>query len=285
MSQAYMANSNPSTLMITRAGGIPVVQSFAPSSIDMLSRTTDVINGMKTNAFDIMQFHNTVSDALRGGNLDNLTMANISNMMNVLPSDWKSKYTSDPSAMNDLLGNVNGLLQLAQVAWTTPPAQSVDGSTWTSSMTYNYANAQPQVHQQLGPASIASNADTYKMGMADHPDTLNAEKLLGLGAIGYKAYGVGSSGLALLGDSEAAAVAGESVLSTLGLAGETGLGLSAAAVGTATGVTELGIAAVGLAAVGYGIYKMAGGSGSSNFLDQSIASVGGSMDWFLDNIP
>ena len=272
-------------ISIAAPNGSSSVQPFNPSSIDIVTRSSQVIGGMAHDGFDVMQFHNTINDALRSGTLSNMNMSNINGLISTLPSDWKSKFTSDSSGLNELLNNVNGLMDLANDVWSKP--QSTGSSSWMQDVTpgtWTYGNLKPSVHEINGPSSTASNAGTYKEGMADHPDVSEMEKVFGFGMLGYKSYTAGAQGLGLLGDAEAAEAAGEGVFGALGLAGETGLGLSAAAVGTAVGVTEVAAAAVGLAAIGYGIYKMAGGTGSSGFLDKATSSLGGAMDWLSAHI-
>jgi hypothetical protein len=281
--------NNPETYVLN-TGGIPVVQIFNPASIDVVSRTTQTLNDLNTNGFDVFQFHNTINDALRNGSLGGASMGTINSMMSTLPSDWQSKFTSDESGMNDLLNNVNGLIGLASSVWSQASATGAS-SGWsqpTIPSGWTYGNQQPSVHDLMGQ-SIQNNSGTYKSGMMDHPDSVTAEKLIGIGALGYKTWGIGNAGVSLLGDSEAAAAAGESALGALGLAGEGGLaaelGITAAVAGSAIGATEVAAAAVGLAAVGYGIYKAAGGTGSSSFLDKSLSTISSGMDWFLDNFP
>ncbi len=282
MSQATYVGVNQTDRVTTISGGLPVVQTFTPVSIDMVSRTSEMIDGMQTNGFDVQQFHNTINDVLRNGTLSGINMGNIQTMMNTLPSEWNTKFTADESGMNDLLNNVNVLMSIAQSSWSTPSSSNT-GSLWGSS--WSYGNAQPSVHDMIGNASRSSNAGTIKDGMMDHPDMFSVEKVAGLGILGYKSINLGSAGIGLLGDAEAASAAGEAGLGALGLAGETGLGVSALAAGSAIGATEIAAAAVGLAAVGYGIYKMAGGTGSSGLLDKAISGLSSGMDWFTDNIP
>jgi hypothetical protein len=239
--------------------------SVASPNIEFISRTVNTLNGIPTAGFTAFTFHNAVNDALQSGALQGINLTNVNSLLTTLPSDWKAKFTTSPDAMSDLLNQANELMGLAHDLWTQPPTAADSKSQWFDG-TQSYMptnanwNAQRNLYQQSNSASVASNAGTYKDGLADHPDYH--------GPVGFQ------PSINTYYD-----VATESVGSAVELA--TGIGaFETTALGTAIatavpGAAEVALALGSLAIGGYALYKMAGGSANIKGADDMINWVQG----------
>lgn len=281
---------------VAAANGTTGAISSSSPDIDFVSRAVDGLTSAAGSGWSVFNFHNTLTDALQNGSLQNMNLQNGSSLLNSMPTDWKTKYSQDPESLGSLLENVNNLVGVAHSIWSTPDKYSGQQSNWQG----NSNNRGVDSFQNHVIGSIQSNQGTEKDGYADHPDysgkSGNSEmdalgkigELGGLYGTAMGSYAAGQSGLAILTGEGAAASSGEAILGSIGgsLVGDTGLLVgegsllagageaTAVGIGMASGVAELAVAAVGVAVVGYGVYKFLGGSGNIPFLD----NVGSKME-------
>ncbi len=270
--------------------------------IDFISRAVNGLNSATSNGFSVFNFHNTLTDALQNGSLQNMNLQSGSSLLSSLPSDWKTKYSQDPESLGNLLENINNLVSIAHSSWSAPDKLGTVQSGWGGM----WSNEGLNPYQNHINNSIQSNAGTEKDGYANHPDysgksgssqmdmaEVKLGELAGLWGTATGAYAAGTAGIATLTGEGAAATAGEGILSTVGgYVGETGLLVGeesllagagegvAVGLGMASGVGELAVAAVGVAVVGYGLYKFLGGSGSVPFLDNVGSKMESAFNFF-----
>lgn len=289
---------------ITGVSSSNVDSSSMPSDLEFVARATTVLSNAKSNGWNVFTFHNTLTDALMNGSLQNGNLQNPSSILRTLPTDWQTKYAQNPDALEHLFANIQNLVGVAKSIWGNTSGPGGAQSGWQT-----YDSAMPQVadwnqqgvqspYQQHQSASLQSNQGTEKDGYADHPDYVgrlgtDVTEAYSLYKTGQAAVSVGSSGLEALSSAEGVSSLGEAVLGSVpGVIGEGGV-LSAmgageatiAAVGAATGVAEVAAAATGLAVVAYGVYKLAGGSGNVPFLDNVASKIQSTFDVFSSFIP